>query len=58
MNNMPSYQELLEINHALEEKILKLESKIQEMNYEIDEFLAASTMYRELYWNLYFKHIK
>ena len=58
MNNIPSYQELLELNHALEEKILKLESKIHEMDYEIDEFLSASTMYRELYWDLYFKHRK
>lgn len=58
MNSMPSYEELLEINHSLGEKIQELESRIQEMNYEIDEFLAASTMYRELYWNLYFKEQK
>ena len=55
MNNMPTYDELLMINHSLGERINELESRIQEMNLEIDEFLAASTMYRELYWELYFK---
>lgn len=55
MNSMPSYEELLKINHALGEKIQELETKIQEMNYE---FLTASTMYRELYWELYFKDHK
>ena len=58
MNSMPSYKELLKINHALGEKIQELETKIQKMNYEIDEFLTASTMYRELYWELYFKDHK
>ena len=55
MNSMPSYEELLKINHALGEKIQELETKIQEMNYE---FLTASTMYRELYWELYFNDHK
>jgi len=55
MNNMPTYDELLSINHCLGEKNHELESKIQEMNLEIDEFLTASTMYRELYLELYFK---
>lgn len=55
MNNMPTYDELLMINLSLGERINELESKIQEMNLELDEFLAASTMYRELYWELYCK---
>ena len=55
MNNMPTYDKLLQINLSLGEKIHELESKIHEMNLEIDIFLAASTMYRELYLELYFK---
>ena len=58
MNNMPTYEELLEINYTLGKKIHELKTKIQEMNYEIDELLTASTMYRELYWELYFKDQK
>lgn len=58
MNSMPSYEELLEINYALGEKIHELETKIQEMNYEIEELLTVSTLYRELYWELYFKDQK
>ena len=31
MNSMPSYEELLKINHALGEKIQELETKIREL---------------------------
>ncbi len=58
MNSMPSYEELLMINHSLGEKIQELEDKIQRMNYEIDDLFEASTLYRELYWELYFKDQK
>ncbi len=58
MNKIPSYDELLSINHSLREKIFELEDKIQEMEYEIDELFSAATLYRELYFELYFKDEK
>lgn len=52
MNKVPSYNELLEINYHLKERCQNLENIIQEQNLLIEEFLTASTLYRELYLKL------
>ena len=51
-NQMPTYEELLEINMQLGNLCKKLKAVIHEQNMQIDEFLAASTLYRELYIEL------
>lgn len=52
MHKMPTYEELLEMNYHLGERCKKLESIIQEQELEIEQFLTASTLYRELYMEL------
>lgn len=52
MNKMPTYEELLEINYHLGERCRKLEAIVQEQELQIEEFLSASTMYKELYLEL------
>lgn len=52
MNKAPSYHELLETNYHLKERCQNLENIIQEQNLLIEEYLTASTLYRELYLKL------
>ena len=54
MNNMPTYEELLAINEQLQERCNELELIIQNQELSIQEFLAASTLYRELWMELKF----
>jgi len=53
---MPSYEKLLEINTQLGERCNELEAIIREQELQIDEFFRASTLYRKLYMELYFKN--
>lgn len=54
MNNIPTYEELLSINKQLKERCNKLELIIQNQELSIQEFLASSTLYRELWMELKF----
>lgn len=54
MNKQPSYNELLSTNQDLNEKIHNLELVIHEQEAIIDQFLDASTLYRELWMSLKF----
>ena len=54
MNNMPTYEELLIINKQLGERCHELELIIENQELSIREFLAASTLYRELWMELKF----
>lgn len=54
MNNMPTYEELLIINKQLGERCHELELIIENQELSIQEFLAASTLYRELWMELEF----
>ena len=54
MNNMPTYEELLAINEQLQERCNELELIIQNQKLSIQEFLAASTLHRELWMELKF----
>lgn len=54
MNNMPTYEELLTINEQLGKRCHDLELIIENQEQSIQEFLAASTLYRELWMELKF----
>lgn len=54
MNNMPTYEELLIINKQLDKRCHELELIVENQEQSIQEFLAASTLYRELWMELKF----